>query len=109
VAAVDQVEAQLRAYNARDVDAFVAQYAPDAVITDGKGAVLMQGGAAIRAEYGPFFEAYPELRAAITSRIAIGDYVIDEELIHGWQPEPVRAVAVYHVADGLIDRVTLLE
>jgi hypothetical protein len=29
--------------------------------------------------------------------------VIDEEIIHGWQPEPVRAVAIYHVAGGLID------
>jgi len=35
--------------------------------------------------------------------------VIDEEFIHGWQPEPVRAVAIYHVADGLIDHVRLID
>jgi len=35
--------------------------------------------------------------------------VIDEELIHRWQAEPVRAVAISHVANGLIDHVRLID
>jgi hypothetical protein len=29
--------------------------------------------------------------------------------IHGWQPDPVRAVVIYHIDDGLIDHVRLIE
>jgi hypothetical protein len=32
-----------------------------------------------------------------------------EERIHGWQADPVRAVAIYHVAHGLIDNVRLID
>jgi hypothetical protein len=103
------VEAQLEAYNAHDVDQFLASYAPDVVVEDGAGNTLMQGHDSMRAEYAPFFAAQPELRGEIVHRITAGDYVIDEELIHGWQPEPVRAVAIYHIADGLIDHVRLIE
>lgn len=103
------VEAQIEAYNARDVDRFLASYAPDVVVHDGAGNTLMQGHESMRAEYEPFFAEHPELRGEIVHRITAGDYVIDEELIHGWQPEPVRAVAIYHVANGRIDHVRLIE
>jgi len=69
----------------------------------------MQGHESMRAEYAPFFAEFPGLRAEILHRIETADYVIDEERIHGWQTEPVRAVAIYHVADGLIDHVRLLD
>ena len=103
------VDAQIRAYNARDVGGFIAQYALDVVVEDGTGTILMRGREALRAEYGPFFAGSPGLRGEIVQRIEIGEYVIDEERIHGWQPEPVRAVVIYHVKDGLIDPVRFLD
>ena len=103
------VEAQLEAYNAHDVDGFLASYSPDVLVQDGAGTTLMQGLDAMRTEYAPFFAENSELRGEIVHRINAGEYVIDEELIHGWLPEPVRAVAIYHIADGLIDHVRLIE
>jgi hypothetical protein len=105
---VTPVDAQVEAYNAGDVDRFLACYTENVVVEDGAGATLMQGRDAMRAEYAPFFAGHPELRGEIVHRLTVGDYVIDEERIHGWQSEPVRAVAIYHVADGLIDHVRLL-
>ena len=69
----------------------------------------MQGHESMRAEYAPFFAEFPGLRAEILHRIEVADHVIDEEHIHGWQTEPVRAVAIYHIADGHIDQVRLLD
>jgi hypothetical protein len=40
---VDPVQAQVDAYNAHDIDAFVAAYAEDVVITDATGRAIMQG------------------------------------------------------------------
>ena len=106
---ITPVDAQFEAYNRRDVDAFLACFSADVVVTDGAGNTLMHGHASMRAEYAPFFDACPGLRAEILHRIEAGEYVIDEELIHGWQAEPVRAVAIYHVTEGRIDHVRLLE
>jgi len=63
------VEAQIEAYNARDVDRFLASYAPDVVVQDGAGNTLMQGHDSMRAAYAPFFAEYPELRGEIVHRI----------------------------------------
>ena len=103
------VDAQLEAYNARDVDRFLTSYSPDVLVVDGAGNTLMQGREAMWGQYGPFFAENPELRGEIVHRIIARDYVIDEELIHGWQAEPVRAVAIYHITDGLIDHVRRIE
>ena len=103
------VEAQLEAYNARDVERFLACYSADVVVQDGAGTTLMQGREAMRAEYEAFFAGYPDLRGEIVQRINAGDYVIDEERIHGWQRDPVHAVAIYHISDGLIDHVRLID
>ena len=53
----DPVQAQVDAYNARDIDAFVAPYADDVVITDAGGRPIMAGVATIREEYGAMFAA----------------------------------------------------
>lgn len=52
---VQVVQNQVDAFNARDVDAFVACYSPDAVLMDGSGTVLAQGQAALNAHYGQLF------------------------------------------------------
>ena len=104
----DPVDAQLAAYNARDVEAFAACYAEDVVIEDAEGNVLARGRAEVREQYGPFFTTTPDLHAEIDTRIRIGSHVIDEERITGVGPEPMHAVAIYHVTDGAIDRVRFL-
>ncbi|MBF0650811.1 nuclear transport factor 2 family protein [Dysgonomonas sp. GY75] len=42
------VERQLAAYNARDIDAFIATYSQDIEIYNSKGALIMQGHAGLR-------------------------------------------------------------
>ena len=106
--AADVVDRQVDAYNAREIDRFLACYTPNAVVEDGHGNVLMRGADEIRGEYEPFFRDFPGLHGEIVGRIAVGDWIVDEEQITGWRPEPVRAAVAYHIADGLIDRVLLL-
>jgi hypothetical protein len=108
--ALDPVEAQLAAYNAHDVDAFMRCYAPDCVIEDGAGARLLTGHAEMRTRYAALFENSPDLHCEIVSRVQIGDYVIDEERITGRVPDLRRAVVIYHVdkPSGLISHVRFL-
>jgi hypothetical protein len=105
------IDRQIDAYNRRDLDGFVACYAPATVVEDATGGVLMQGQDAIRHAYGGLFQESPDLHAEIAKRIEIGEYVIDEELVTGRRGagEALHAVVVYHVADGLIDHVRLIQ
>jgi hypothetical protein len=105
---VDVIDRQVDAYNARDIEGFVACYASDAVVEDGHSNVLMRGREAIRAEYEPFFRDFPSLHGEVVRRISVGGWTVDEEVITGWQADPVAAVVAYHVADGQIERVLLL-
>lgn len=105
---MDPVQAQLEAYNARDLERFVKCYSEDVVIEDGAGNLMMRGHEAMRQRYGPMFAAHPDLHCRIVSRIRINDYVVDEERITGRGPEEVHAVAIYRVAGDLITHVRFL-
>jgi len=108
----DPIEAQVDAYNRRDLAAFSACYSQEVVIEDGSGTVLMRGRSELEAQYGLFFESSPDLHADVVTRLRVGEYVVDEEHVTGVtgvEPGEVRAIAIYHVADGLIDRVRILQ
>jgi len=104
------VNGQLAAYNAHDVDAFMACYTPDCVIEDGKGTRIMTGHREMRPRYAALFAGSPNLHCEIVSRVCIGDYVIDEERITGRVPDLRRAVVIYRVekASSLISHVRFL-
>jgi hypothetical protein len=110
--ATDVVENQVKAFNQRDVDKFVECYSPAAVIKDGDGNVLMSGAESITGMYGQLFRDSPDLNAEIPNRMAVGQYVIDEEQLTGFvmpgYPTEVHAVVIYRVDGPVITEVTLL-
>ncbi len=109
---MDAVQQQLDAFNRRDLEAFLAAYAPDVVLEDGAGQVLMRGHDGMRAMYGPLFAQSPDLHAEVVNRIAVGDYVVDEERTTGFNfpgyPSELHAAVVYRLAGGKIAQVRLL-
>ena len=104
------VNAQLAAYNAHDIEAFMACYTTDCVIEDGQGARLLAGHAEMRPRYQALFASSPNLHCDIASRICIGNYVIDEERITGRVPDLRHAVVIYRIdqTSGLISHVRFL-
>lgn len=105
---VDPVDAQLEAYNAHDVDSFVACYSPDVVFRDGQGNALLVGRDAMRAEFAGLFDSTPSLRAEVLNRIVLGSYVVVEERVFR-DPEPsIRGVMIYHVSGETIDHAVWL-
>lgn len=102
------VQRQLDAYNARDMQAWLATYAADAKQYAYPGVLLASGHAEIRARMVDRFKE-PNLHARLLGRTvlmtATGATVIDHETITRTfeaGPGTVDILAIYEVADGLI-------
>ncbi|WP_266366746.1 nuclear transport factor 2 family protein [Tellurirhabdus rosea] len=98
------VQKQLDAYNAQNVDAFVATYADSVVLYQWPNKVMLSGKQALRQQYAGYFKNNPENYAALVGRIVQGNFVIDREKVTGKGYE-VYATAVYEVRNGLITKV----
>lgn len=101
------VQRQLDAYNARDIDAFMATYAEEIVLLNFPGTAFSRGQSEMRKRYAVLFENTPNLFCEIKKRIVIGNKVIDQEYVRindGF----INAVAIYEVHDGLISKVTFI-
>lgn len=103
-------EAQLAAYNNRDLETFCACFSADVEVYNHPGQLVLKGEAAFRVRYAERFKA-PGLLAELLGRTALGECAIDHERIWFEGPElsdPVEAIAVYTVRDGLIARVDFI-
>jgi uncharacterized protein (TIGR02246 family) len=100
------IQKQLDAYNAQDLDAYVACYAADVVVAGLNGPVTETGREALRARYAKAFATFPENKAHLKNRIEVGGTVIDHEhVVRKPGGEQFEIIAIYTIKDGLIARV----
>ena len=103
---------QVAAYQARDLERFMATYAPTCIIQDGKGETLMEGEATMREVYGALFANSPGLFCRVLSTMESGPYAVIEEDCGGMNfpgfPESVHAAVAYRVENDRIAHVRFL-
>jgi hypothetical protein len=101
----DVVQRQLEAYNARDLDRFVAAYSDQIrIFRMPSSEPSITGKTQLAEVYSKRFSV-PFLHADILARIVMGNKVIDHERVRGIREVPVEAVAIYEVAADLIQKV----
>lgn len=98
-------QAQLDAYNAKDIAAFTACYTEDVQVFSHPETLLFEGMDTFTKRYKERFKD-DNLHAVVTSRMTVGDMVLDREIatISGVD---VHVIAMYHVIreTGKIDKV----
>jgi hypothetical protein len=102
------VQAQLDAYNAKDIDALLGAYAPDAEQYQLHGGLLARGSEEMRPRFLARF-AEPDLSARLISRVTMENIVVDHEVVIRNFPEgvgTVEMVCVYEVAAGRIHKAS---
>lgn len=100
---------QLNAYNAGDIEAFVACYSDDVKVFNFPDQLQYQGKEIMREGYSGFFENNPKLHCELVKRIVLGHTIIDEENITGLSNGgSFSASAIYKIKDGLINEVYFL-
>lgn len=100
------VQLQFDAYNERDLPRFLSAFAEDVRSYRLPDMVPLLAG---KAAYGDFYAkerfVHPKLRAELINRIALGNKVIDHELIHGLAEEPIETAIMFVIEGGLIAQV----
>jgi hypothetical protein len=98
------------AYNAHDLEAFVACYGPAIEFRTMDGNVGPEKGLPpLRKAYADLFKRFPGLKVKILKRISQGVFVIDQEQAEGMGPNPITVTAIYETAQGKIIRVWFIE
>ena len=102
----DAVQRQLDAYNAHDLERFVAEYHEDVrVYRPPAIEPLVTGKSAFGEHYAKNRFTLPNLHARLVNRIVSGNIVVDHEDITGLPEGRRSAVAVYEVVEGRIRTV----
>lgn len=103
-APAELAQQQLNAYNAHDLEAFLAPYAEDVEIYRFPNTLAVKGKEAMRKEY-TFITQQPGLYCRLLNRIVQGNMVIDHEEILGVPGAPHYGVAIYEIKNGKISKV----
>lgn len=103
-------QAQLDAYNAHDIRAFVLAYSENVQVYNFPNEISIEGRAELRRRYAPYFSNTPDLQVKMIKRIVNGQYVVDEQegVANG---NKFTATAIYHVSKetGKIDKVWFIQ
>jgi imidazolonepropionase-like amidohydrolase len=100
---------QLNAYNARNIDAFLAPYSDSVKIYSFNGRLMMAGKEDMRRQYSDMFNKLPELHCELLNRMVHGNTVIDHEKITGAGDKPFEGIAVYTIEKDKIVRVDFIQ
>ncbi|QNE22945.1 hypothetical protein F1D05_15335 [Kribbella qitaiheensis] len=94
------------AYEAHDLEAFLAMYSPTAQLQTAEGKVL-RGRRLLREYYQPRFEA-GQCKTELIHRMTLGEWVVDQSISHDGDHGATPAIAFYRVQEGLITEVRIL-
>ena len=105
-------EAMIAAYNAQDADIYVSYMTDDACEANYRGAVVREGKEGTRSGLKAAFATWPENRAEIVERQAIGNYVVFREHVTRGKPadgsptpEPFDVIVIYSFEGDKCSRV----
>jgi len=105
-ASAELIQRQLDAYNNQNIDAFLACYAEDAVLSGLNGDITHRGLAAIRKRHEDLFYEFPKNHARLVNRIDLGTTVIDHEQVERSPGgDKFEVAAIYTIKAGKIARV----
>jgi hypothetical protein len=104
-------QGQLEAYNRRDVEAFLKFYSPTVQVFDFPSpSPRITGIEEFRASYAKLFKENPALHCELVNRLSHNSTVIDQERIMGLVgQQPMGAIVIYEIEDGLISKVRVIK
>ena len=96
-------------YNAQDADSYADLFTETGSEAGYRGAVVREGREGVRAGLKKTFAEFPENRADILQKFAMGDYVVLHERVYrSTTAEPFDVMTVYSFSGDQVDRVEFI-
>ncbi|QNA46069.1 nuclear transport factor 2 family protein [Lacibacter sediminis] len=103
------VQEQLDAYNARNIDAFLAPYSDSVELYEYPVKLIGKGKVQMREMYTGLFKEVTNLHCELVNRMVLGNTVIDYESVIGFEAQPVKAIAIYTIEGNKISKVRFIQ
>lgn len=103
------VQQQLIAYNARNIDAFLEPYSDDVELYMFPNQLIGKGKDFMKKDYAEMFKNTPNLHCDIKNRTILGNTVIDHEIVSGFGPNHLEAIAIYEIKNDKIAKVYFIQ
>ena len=90
----------------KQLDAYMSYFTQDCIVSGLNGTPTETSREAIKARYAKAFATFPQNKAYLKGRVAVGNTVVDHELVvRAPGGEQFEIIAIYTFRDGLIARV----
>ncbi len=100
------VDALMARYNAQDADGYAALMSVDGCEAVYRGDVLRDGREGVRAGLAAMFAEFPQNRAVVHARHAVGDKVVlHEEVFRSPEAQPFEVISIYSFEGDKVERV----
>ena len=103
------VQQQLNAYNARNMEAFLAPYSDSVELYEYPAKLIGKGKAQMREMYTGLFKQVTNLHCELVNRMVLGNTVIDYESVIGFEEKPLKAIAIYTIEGNKISKVHFIQ
>jgi hypothetical protein len=99
-------QGQLDAYNQQDIEGFLKWYAEDVEVYNFPNELVYQGKEQMRKVYTNAWARNPKQKAAVSSRMGVGNTVMDKEHVTGRaNGVDAQVIAIYKIENDKIKRV----
>jgi hypothetical protein len=99
-------QAQLDAYNKRDIEAFLIPYSDSVEIYNFPSKLQYKGKTIMRQNYSGMFAQQKDLHCTLKNRMAVGNTIIDQEsVIFSKDQAAFECMAIYTIENGKIAKV----
>ena len=105
-------DTQLKAYNERNLEAFMEVFSDNVKIYDDLAKYNVTNRDAMRTNYQMWFNSVEQLNCEILDRMVVGDTVIDYEKVTykktGEDEQVMHAIAIYRISGDKISEVSFI-
>jgi hypothetical protein len=99
----DMIVKAVRAYNAKDLDSYIACFSPDVEVFNASGVLMFKGADKLKEHFEAFFQANPGAKRKIIDRVVTGNKIVEREQLVGLKGAAEQSVtSVYELDNGLI-------
>jgi len=106
LSAAELAEKQLKAYNTRNIEAFLACYSAEVEVYEFPITLTYVGIEKMRERYTKLFNEVKNLNCEILNRTVLGNYAIDQEKVSGFEDGIIKTVcAIYYTENNQITKV----